>query len=125
MASAIAILMLDERGVLISHSTAYRRVLRCNSPEIENRLRRQTRRPRSTNWRVNETYVKVRGEWAYLCRALDRCGNTIGIYLLPTRNGKAAKRFLGKTLNGLKDWDKPEAINTDKAPTCGIAVARP
>ncbi|AVA24296.1 IS6 family insertion sequence transposase domain-containing protein (plasmid) [Rhizobium sp. NXC24] len=46
-----------------------------------------------------------------------------GFYLSPTRNGKAAKRFLGKALNGLKDWEKPTVINTDKAPTYGIAIS--
>jgi IS6 family transposase len=41
----------------------------------------------------------------------------IDFYLSPTRNTKAAKRFLGKALQGLKDWEKPRVINTDKAPT--------
>ena len=45
------------------------------------------------------------------------------LYLSPTRNTKAAKRFLSKTLNGLKDWDKPRVINTDKAPTYAAALA--
>jgi len=43
--------------------------------------------------------------------------NTIDCYLSPTRNTAAAKRFLGKALTGLKDWEKPSVINTDKAPT--------
>jgi transposase-like protein len=67
--------------------------------------------------------VKVRGKWTYLYRALDKRGNTIDFYLSPTRNAKAAKRFLGKALNGLKDWEKPKVINTDKAPTYGIAIS--
>ena len=67
--------------------------------------------------------MKVRGEWTYLYRALDKHGNTIDFYLSPTRNAKAAKGFLGKALNGLKDWEKPEVINTDKAPTYGIAIS--
>ena len=50
-------------------------------------------------------------------------GNTIDFYLSPTRNAKAAKCFLGKTLNGLKNWEKREVINTDKAPTYGIAIS--
>jgi transposase-like protein len=54
-------------------------------------------RPQSTNWRVDETYFKVRGRWTYLYRAVDKFGNTIDFYLSPTRNTKAAKRFLGKT----------------------------
>ena len=114
--------MMGERGVSVDHSTIYRWVQRY-APEIEKRLRWQWRRPRSTSWRVDETYVKVRGEWTYLYRALDKFGNTIDFYLSSTRNAKAAKRFLGKALNGLKDWEKPEVINTDKAPTYGIAIS--
>jgi transposase-like protein len=93
------------------------------APEIEKRLRWHWRRPRSGSWRVDETYVKVRGRWAYLYRAVDKFGNTIDFYFSPTRNTKAAKRFLSKTLNGLKDWDKPRVINTDKAPTYAAALA--
>jgi IS6 family transposase len=93
------------------------------APEIEKRLRWQWRRPQSTSWRVDETYVKVRGKWSYLYRALDKQGNTIDFYLSPTRNSKAAERFLGKALRGLKDWEKPTVINTDKAPTYGIAIS--
>ncbi len=72
---------------------------------------------------MDETYVKVRGRWTYLYRAVDKHGHTIDFYLSPTRNSKAAKRFLGKALKGLKDWEKPEVINTDKAPTYGIAIS--
>ena len=64
----------------------------------------------------------MRGKWTYLYRAVDKGGNTIDFYLSPTRNSKAAKRFLGKALNGLKAWEKPEVINTDKAPTYAIAI---
>ena len=67
--------------------------------------------------------LKVRGKWAYLYRALDKLGNTIDFYLSATRNTKAAKRFLGKALNGLKDWEQPEVLNTDKAPTYAAAIA--
>jgi transposase-like protein len=59
--------------------------------------------------------VNVRGSWAYLYRTVDKFGNTIDFCLSPTRNTKTAKRFLSKTLNELKDWDKPRVINVDKA----------
>ena len=52
---------MGERGVGVDHSTNYRGVQRY-APEIENRLRWQWRRPQSTSWRVDETYVKVRGK---------------------------------------------------------------
>ena len=93
---------MGERGVPVDHSTIYRWVQRY-APEIEKRLRWQWRRPQTTSWRVDETYIKVRGQWTYLYRVVDKHGNTIDFHLSPTRNAKAANRFLGKALNGLKD----------------------
>ena len=114
--------MMTERGVAVDHSTIYRWVQRF-APEMEKRLRRQWRRPQSRSWRVDETYIKVRGKWAYLYRAVDKLGNTIDFYLSATRNTKAAKRFLGKALRGLKEWEQPEVLNTDKAPAYAAAIA--
>ena len=54
----------------------------------------------------------------------NKLGNTIDFYLSATRNTKAAKRFLGKALRGLKAWEQPEVLNTDKAPTYGAAIAQ-
>ena len=90
---------------------------------LTRRLRWQWRWPRSRSWRIDETYAKVRGKWAYLYRALDKLGNTIDFYLSATRNTKAAKRFLGKALKGLKDWEQPDVLNTDKAPTYAATIA--
>lgn len=66
---------------------------------------------------MDETYIKVKGRWTYLYRALDKSGAMVDFYLRPTRSGKAAKRFLRKALSGLKQGQKPGSINTDKAPT--------
>ena len=112
---------MGEPGVLADHSTIYCWVQRY-APEMDKRLRWQWRTPCSTSWRVDETYVKVRGHWTYLYRAVDKHGNTIDFYLSPTRS-TAAKRFLGKALNGLKVWEKPTIINTGKAPTYAAALA--
>lgn len=114
--------MMAERGVQVDHSTIYRWVQKF-APEIETRMRWQWRRPMSDSWRADETYIKVRGKWAYLYRAVDKLGNTIDFYLSSTRNTKAAKRFLGKALKGLKSWEQPRVINTDKAPTYVAALA--
>ena len=114
--------MMGERGVSVDHSTIYRWVQKY-APEIERRLRWQWRQPRSTSWRVDETYIKVRGKWAYLYRAVDKFGDTIDFYLSPTRSTAAAKRFLGKALRSLKRWELPHVINTDKAPTYAAAIA--
>ena len=113
---------MTERGVAIDHSTIYRWV-QCFAPEMEKGLRWQSRRPQSRSWRIDETYIKVLGEWAYLYRALDKLGNAIDFYLSATRNTKAAKRFLSKALRGLKEWEQPEVLNTDKAPTYAAAIA--
>jgi len=115
--------MLEERGVSVDHTTLYRWVQHY-APEMEKRLRWYWKWPGlSRSWRVDETYVKVKGKWAYLYRAVDKDGDTIDFCLSATRNMKAAKRFRGKALNGLKDWEKPLKINTDKAPTYGPAIA--
>jgi IS6 family transposase len=113
---------MAERAIGVDDSTGYRWVQRY-APEMEKRLRWQCRCPRSTSWRVDETYVKVGGKWAYLYRALDKHCTTIDFYLSPTRNTAAAKRFLAKALRGLKDWERPTVINTDKAASYGAAIA--
>ncbi len=110
--------MLLERGVRVDHSTIYRWVQKY-APEIEKRLRWFWRRKWSSSFRVDETYVKVKGEWTYLYRAIDKRGDTLDFYLSRTRNIKAAKRFLGKVL---KNHKYPRVINTDKNPTYTAAI---
>jgi transposase, IS6 family len=106
--------MLEERGVKINHSTIYRWVQKY-APEMHKLLKYYTSHNFNDSWRVDETYIKVKGKWKYLYRAVDSKGDTIDFYLSSTRNGKAAKRFLGKALRGLKKWQSPRVINTDKA----------
>src|SRR3546814_3356009 len=89
----------------LDHTTIYRWVQRY-APEMEKRLRWFWRRGFDPSWRLDETYVKVRGKWTYLYRAVDKRGDTIDFYLSSTRSAKAAKRFLGKALRGLKHWEK-------------------
>ena len=64
---------------------------------------------------MDETYIRVKGKWAYLYRAVNSRGDTIDFHLSQTRNAEAAKRFLGKALRACKEWEKPFVINTDKA----------
>ena len=66
----------------------------------------------SGSWKVDETDIKVKGKWAYLYRAVTKCGDMMDFYLSPTRNAKSAKRFLGKTflgkaMSGFKDRERP------------------
>jgi transposase, IS6 family len=81
--------MMGEGGVSVDYSTIYRWVL-TNAPKIGERPGGQWRRPRSASWRIDETYIKVRGKWTYLYRALDRRGNAIDFYLSPACNTSAA-----------------------------------
>jgi len=112
--------MLGERGVVVDHTTLYRWVQRY-APELEKRLAWYHRRL-SFSWRVDETYVKVKGRWRYLYRAIDKDGAALDFYLSERRNTKAAKRFLGAALRRSRDW-VPRVINTDKNPTYGEAIA--
>ena len=71
---------------------------------------------------VDETYVKVKGRWRYLYRAIDKDGATLDFFLSARRIAKAAKRFLGAALKRSRDW-VPRVINTDKNPAYGEAIA--
>ena len=95
--------MMGERGVPVDHSTIYRWVQRY-APEMDKRLRWQWRQPRSTSWRVDETYVKVRGQWTYLYRALDKHGNTIDFYLSPTFQRRTSSMTLPSSVLARQVW---------------------
>ena len=107
--------MMAERRVEVDHTTLYRWVQHY-APQMEKRLRYFWRPSLGLSWRVDETYIKIKGQWKYLYRAFDKRGHTIDFYLSSSRNIQAAKRFLGKAFRRLKDWKKPQSINTDKAP---------
>lgn len=92
------------------------------APEIEKRLRWYWKPCLGYSWRVDETYIKVKGKWTYLYRVVDKTGATIDFLLSSSRNSKAAKRFLGKALRRFKEWEKPKTINTDKAPSYAAAI---
>ena len=104
--------MMLERGLEVDHTTLYRWVQHY-APEMEKRLRWYWKPSMGYSWRVDETYVKVKGKWAYLYRAIDKRGHTIDFYLSATRDTQAAKRFLGKALKSMKPWEHPGTINTD------------
>ncbi len=103
--------MMAERGIEVDHSTINRWVLKY-APELDRRIRPQLR---STNdsWRVDETYIKVKGQWKYLYRAVDSQGNTLDFLLSAKRDAPAAQRFLRKMLNA-SHAQFPRVINVDK-----------
>ncbi|MGX5634108.1 IS6 family transposase [Bacillus thuringiensis] len=86
--------MMEERGLFLVHTTIMRWVHQYG-PELNERIRKHLK-PTNDSWRVDETYIKIKGEKMYLYRAIDSEGNTIDFYLSRKRDAKAAKRFLKK-----------------------------
>jgi transposase, IS6 family len=78
-------------------------------------------RPTSDSYRVDETYVKIKGEWKYLYRAVDSTGQTIDFMLSAKRDARAAKRFFRKILKAASH-SSPRVINVDKNPAYPPAV---
>jgi len=109
--------LMQERGYAVDHSTIQRWVANY-APRIEKVFRKIKRRT-GLRWRLDETYIKIKGDWKYLYRAVDKNGNTIDFLLTAKRDTKAVRRFLNKAIgsNG-----KPSLINIDKsgANTAGI-----
>lgn len=112
--------MMEERGLSLVHTTIMRWVHQYG-PELNERVRRHLK-PTNDSWRVDETYVKVKGQWMYLYRAVDSKGNTIDLYLSKTRNHKAAKHFFQKAMRPFY-VSKPRVIKVDKNPAYPIAIA--
>ena len=113
--------MLLERGVEVDHTTIYRWVMKY-AHEMKKRLSWYKGQIYFESLRVDETYVKVKGKWKYLYRAVTKCGATVDFYLSHTRNTKAAKRFLSKVLKNYQ-YDIPTVLNTDKNPAYNEAIA--
>jgi transposase, IS6 family len=113
--------MMSERGVAVDPSTIFRWVQRY-APEIEKRIR-PYQGPRSGSWRVDETYVRVGGNWKYLIRAVDKHGRLIAFMLSGRRNTNAAYRFLRKAIKAISTYP-PSSITTDKLASYPRAILR-
>ncbi len=95
--------MMGERGLCMAHTTIMRWIHQC--PELDKRVRRHLK-PTNDFWQVDETYVKVKGQWMYLYRAVDSEGNTIDFYLSKTRNKQAASALASEVTFTLHMGDK-------------------
>ena len=111
--------LLEERGLEADHTTVWRWVQRYG-PELQQRLRRHLK-PTNKSWRVDETYVRVKGHWHYLYRAIDSAGATIDFLLSARRDADAAKRLFRKALRD-RAHPHPRVINTDLAPIYPSAI---
>jgi IS6 family transposase len=103
--------LMRERGLSVDHTTIYRWG-QCYAPEFEQRSRPHLKRT-TDSWRVEETYVKVKGEWMDLSRAVASQGNTLEFLLSITRDAQAAKRFFAKALHA-SHTVTPRVITVDK-----------
>jgi putative transposase len=102
--------MMAERGFEVDHSSVHRWVIKL-VPLFEKAFRMH-KRPVGKSWRMDETYVKVGGQWKYLYRAVDKAGNTVDFLLRAHRDKAAARRYFEKAidLNGT-----PETVTIDKS----------
>lgn len=110
---------MAERGVEVDHATINRWVLKY-APELDKRLRPHLK-PTNNSWRVDETYIQVKGEWKYLYRAVDSEGNTLDFMLSAKRDGKAAIRFFRKVLKA-QHTQPPRVITVDKNAAYPVAI---
>ena len=104
-------LMLLDRGVSVDHTTIFRWI-QAYAVELEKRIRPHLRTSNGS-WRIDETYVKVKGRWTYLYRAVDSRGQTIDFLLSAKRDAEAAKRFFRKAL-AQPHTVNPRTITVDK-----------
>ena len=102
--------MMGERGVFVDHSSINRWAIRF-LPLLEKAFRKH-KRPVGGSWRMDETYIKVKGVWKYLYRAVDKEGKTVDFLLTAKRDKAAAKRFFEKAIRHNGD---PEKVTMDKS----------
>ena len=100
--------LMEERGVLVDHATIQRWVVKY-SPLLEAAFHRR-KRPVWISWRMDETYIKIKGQWRYLYRTVDKQGQTVDFLLTEQRDEHAAKRFLTQAIRRHR---VPEKITID------------
>jgi putative transposase len=110
--------MMAERGIIVDHSTLYRWVIRL-VPLLDKAFRRH-KHPMGRRWRMDETYIKIKGHWKYLYRAVDTAGQTIDFLLTAKRNAAAALRFFRKAI---RHHGEPEVVTIDKSGANTAALA--
>lgn len=110
--------MMAERGIIIDHSTLHRGVIRL-VPLLDKAFRRH-KRPVGRRCRMDETYIKIKGQWKYLYRAVDTAGQTIDFQLTARRDAATALRFFRKAI---RHHGEPEVVTIDKSGANTAALA--
>jgi putative transposase len=110
--------MMAERGIAVDHSTRHRWVIRL-VPLLDKAFRRH-KRSVGRRWPMDETYIKINGQWKYLYRAVDTTGQTIDFLLTAKRDAAAALRFFRKAI---RHHGEPEGVTIDKSGANTAALA--
>ena len=111
--------MLSERGIVLTHTTIMRWIHQYG-PLLDKKIRKKLRKT-GNSWKLDETYVKIKGQWKYLYRAVDKEGHTLDFYLSAYRDQLAALRFLKKLILA-RHTITPRVINTDENPAYAPAI---
>jgi putative transposase len=111
--------LMEERGVPVDHATIQRWVVKY-SCQLEEAFHRR-KRPVGHSWRMDETYIKVKGQWRYLYRAVDKTGQTIDFLLTEHRDAEAALRFLTQAI---RRHGIPKTITIDGSEANEAAIRR-
>jgi putative transposase len=109
--------MMEERNIAVDHATIHRWVVRY-SPGLQQRFNLR-KRPVTAKWHINETYIKVRGRWMYLYRAIDSVGDTVEFLFSERRDFAAAKRFFRRALDR---HGRPDRVVIDDSRTNHEAI---
>ena len=104
-------MLLIQSPIKVDHATINRWVI-CYSPQLEEVFRKRYKRPVGISWRMDETYIKVKGQWVYLYRAVDKEGQTVDFMLSEKRHEPAARAFFEKAIgsSGI-----PDKVTMDKS----------
>ncbi|ELM3747754.1 IS6 family transposase [Yersinia ruckeri] len=102
--------MMTERGIVVDHSTLHRWFIRL--VKLLDKVFRRHKRSVGRRWRMDETYIKVKGQWKYLYRAVDTSGQTIDFLLTAKQAAAAALHFFRKAI---RYHDEPEIVTLDKS----------
>ncbi len=109
--------LMTIRGVKVDHATIQRWVFKF-APLVEQQFNIR-KKPVWKRWRMDETYIKVKGQWKYLYRAVDKNGNTVDFLLTKKRQRISAHKFL---INAIQNNKKLELINIDKSGSNNQAI---
>ena len=111
--------ILYDRGINVSHTTIYRWVQEYG--KLLYQIWKKKNKKSFYSWKMDEIYIKIKGKWHYLYRAIDADGLTLDIWLRKKRDTQAAYAFLKRLV---KQFDEPKVVVTDKAPSITSAFKK-